>query len=195
VGCAEFGAAGPCDGRGASSADRSAADPVAWQRKLLASSTQRSIGAPVTSRSDAVQVRLCRCSVTKPNLSTTSPLATCMPAISSPGNGVGHAGTQNGVEQLFIDQEVLQAASGNQFPATIRLFVGGHAHLFEHVQRLVRAKSAVLDAYDMLTPREREVLEFVSDGYTNARVASHLSINRRTAEAHRASVMHKLQLH
>ena len=43
----------------------------------------------------------------------------------------GHAGVQNGVEQLFIDQEVLQEASENDFPATIQLFIGGHVHLFE----------------------------------------------------------------
>src|SRR5262245_17587038 len=38
----------------------------------------------------------------------------------------GHAGVQNGVEQLFIDQLVLQDASENDFPAGIRLFIGGH---------------------------------------------------------------------
>ncbi len=43
----------------------------------------------------------------------------------------GHAGEQNGVEQLFIDQQVLQEASANDFPAGIRLFIGGHIHLFE----------------------------------------------------------------
>jgi hypothetical protein len=45
----------------------------------------------------------------------------------------GHAGEQNGVEQLFIDQLVLQEASENDFPATIRLFIGGHVHLFENL--------------------------------------------------------------
>jgi hypothetical protein len=43
----------------------------------------------------------------------------------------GHAGVQNGVEQLFVDQLVLQEASENDFPADIRLFIGGHIHLFE----------------------------------------------------------------
>jgi hypothetical protein len=43
----------------------------------------------------------------------------------------GHAGGQNGGEQLFIDQLVLHEASENDFPAGIRLFIGGHIHLFE----------------------------------------------------------------
>ena len=45
----------------------------------------------------------------------------------------GHAGEQNGVEQLFIDQQVLHEASANDFPAGIRLFIGGHIHLFENL--------------------------------------------------------------
>src|SRR6185369_3160552 len=43
----------------------------------------------------------------------------------------GHLGSENGVETLFIDQEVLQEASANSFPAGVRLFIGGHVHLFE----------------------------------------------------------------
>ena len=37
------------------------------------------------------------------------------------------------MEQLLIDQRVLQEASENDFPATIRLFMGGHIHLFENL--------------------------------------------------------------
>jgi hypothetical protein len=43
----------------------------------------------------------------------------------------GHAGVRDGVEELYVDQEVLQTASENDFPAAIRLLLGGHAHLFE----------------------------------------------------------------
>lgn len=44
----------------------------------------------------------------------------------------------------------------------------------------------------MLTRREREVLQLISESLTNARIASRLSISRRTAEAHRARVMQKM---
>ena len=43
----------------------------------------------------------------------------------------GHLGVRDGVEQLFMGQGVLQEASGNDFPATIQLLMGGHVHLFE----------------------------------------------------------------
>ena len=57
---------------------------------------------------------------------------------------------------------------------------------------LERAKSVALDAYETLTRREREVLHLVSQGLTNAGIASRLAISRRTAEVHRASVMQKM---
>lgn len=59
---------------------------------------------------------------------------------------------------------------------------------------LRRAKSAAIDAYERLTPREREVLRLLSEGYTSARIGSRLSISPRTAESHRSNVMHKLRL-
>lgn len=51
------------------------------------------------------------------------------------------------------------------------------------------------DPYDDLTPREREVLEMVANGKTNAQIAAQLSISPRTVELHRASMMSKLGLH
>jgi hypothetical protein len=43
----------------------------------------------------------------------------------------GHRSSLGGIEQLFMGQEVLQQASGNELPASVRLLVGGHVHLFE----------------------------------------------------------------
>ena len=45
-----------------------------------------------------------------------------------------------------------------------------------------------------LTPRERQVLQLVSEGKSNKEVAAALRISVKTAEAHRANIMHKLQL-
>lgn len=58
--------------------------------------------------------------------------------------------------------------------------------------RLQRARAATVDAYETLTRREREVLQLISESLTNARIASRLSISRRTAEAHQARVMQKM---
>ena len=50
------------------------------------------------------------------------------------------------------------------------------------------------DKEPSLTQRERSVLELAAEGRSNADIASHLFISRRTAEAHRANLMKKLGL-
>jgi DNA-binding NarL/FixJ family response regulator len=46
-----------------------------------------------------------------------------------------------------------------------------------------------------LTPREREILQLVAEGKSNKEVATLLGISVNTAEAHRANIMLKLDLH
>jgi DNA-binding NarL/FixJ family response regulator len=48
------------------------------------------------------------------------------------------------------------------------------------------------DASELLTPREREVLQLVAEGHTNAAIAEILSISVKTVEKHRANMMVKL---
>jgi two-component system, NarL family, response regulator NreC len=50
------------------------------------------------------------------------------------------------------------------------------------------------DPYDLLTTREREVLQMVVDGRTSTEIAERLFISPRTAEGHRANLMRKLGL-
>lgn len=47
---------------------------------------------------------------------------------------------------------------------------------------------------DLLTPREREVMVLVAEGKFNKAIAERLGIVRKTVEAHRARLMHKLGL-
>ena len=48
---------------------------------------------------------------------------------------------------------------------------------------------------DPLTPREREVLQLVGEGKSSKEIATALDISTRTAEAHRAHIMEKLDIH
>jgi DNA-binding NarL/FixJ family response regulator len=50
------------------------------------------------------------------------------------------------------------------------------------------------DRYDLLTLREREVLQLAAQGLTNAEIGERLAISARTAETHRANFMRKLGL-
>ena len=48
---------------------------------------------------------------------------------------------------------------------------------------------------DSLSPREREVLQLIAEGFTNKQIAEILSISIKTVQAHRNSLMQKLDLH
>lgn len=47
---------------------------------------------------------------------------------------------------------------------------------------------------DVLSPREREVLQLIAEGNTNAVIANKLTLSVRTIEAHRARIMAKLHI-
>jgi two-component system response regulator NreC len=53
----------------------------------------------------------------------------------------------------------------------------------------------VQDSYDLLTPREKEVLQLLAEGKSNKEVASLLSLSVYTVETHRTNIMQKLNLH
>ena len=46
-----------------------------------------------------------------------------------------------------------------------------------------------------LTARQREVLVLIAEGRTTKEIAKDLGISFKTAAAHRANIMHKLDLH
>ena len=48
---------------------------------------------------------------------------------------------------------------------------------------------------DRLTSREREVLQLIAEGHTNAEIAAHLTLSEKTVEKHRGHLMAKLAVH
>jgi DNA-binding NarL/FixJ family response regulator len=46
-----------------------------------------------------------------------------------------------------------------------------------------------------LTKREREVLQYIADGFNNLQIAEKLFISARTVETHRTNIMQKLDIH
>ena len=51
------------------------------------------------------------------------------------------------------------------------------------------------DSYDLLTDREKEVLQLLAEGKSNKEVAALLSLSLYTVETHRSNLMQKLNLH
>lgn len=51
------------------------------------------------------------------------------------------------------------------------------------------------DSYDLLTDREKEVLQLLAEGKSNKEVAAALNLSTGTIETHRTHIMQKLDLH
>ena len=51
------------------------------------------------------------------------------------------------------------------------------------------------DSYELLTPREREVLQLAAEGKSNKEIAALLNLSLYTVETHRTHVLQKLNLH
>jgi two-component system response regulator NreC len=66
--------------------------------------------------------------------------------------------------------------------------------LLEDYVRQVREKE-VEDSYDLLTPREREILQLIAEGKTNKEMATILGLSPHTIETHRGNILEKLNLH
>ena len=50
------------------------------------------------------------------------------------------------------------------------------------------------DSYELLSPREREILQLVAEGKSSKEIANLLNLSVHTVETHRARVMQKLNL-
>lgn len=68
------------------------------------------------------------------------------------------------------------------------------AVLMEDYVRQLRARG-LSDSYDLLTVREREILQLLAEGRSNKEVAALLDVGLSTVETHRANLMQKLNLH
>jgi two-component system response regulator NreC len=65
--------------------------------------------------------------------------------------------------------------------------------LLEDYMRKLKRTGAE-DSYDLLTPREREILQLVAEGKSNKEVAAILNLSVYTVETHRSNIMEKLKL-
>jgi DNA-binding NarL/FixJ family response regulator len=63
----------------------------------------------------------------------------------------------------------------------------------DYVRRLQARGQA--DSFDLLTDREKEVLQLLAEGRSNKEVAVQLNVGLSTVETHRANLMQKLSLH
>jgi len=92
---------------------------------------------------------------------------------------------------------VLKESGAGDLVKAVRAVAAGEGYLSPAVS------NAVLDDYrrhvtnpiDLLTTREREVLQMLAEGKTNKEIAAVLDLSVYTIEAHRGRIMEKLNLH
>jgi two-component system response regulator NreC len=96
---------------------------------------------------------------------------------------------------------VLKDAAARDLLGAIRAVHQGEAVLSPAITRLVIedylrwGDIRPEDTTNGLTPREREVLQLIAEGYTNKEIAEILSLSVKTIQSHRTNLMSKLDLH
>jgi DNA-binding NarL/FixJ family response regulator len=91
------------------------------------------------------------------------------------------------------DAELIRAvtavAAGKSFfsPAVARVM------LDDYVRHL--AGKGIVDRYESLSEREREVFQLIAEGHSNKEIAELLTVSPATVETHRAHIMQKLDVH
>ncbi len=93
---------------------------------------------------------------------------------------------------------VVKQAAPEELIAAVRAVHQGGIFLTPSVSRTVvqeylqQAASMTRSGQDLLTPREREVLQLIAEGHPPRQIAQLLCISVKTVEAHRANLMRKL---
>jgi DNA-binding NarL/FixJ family response regulator len=100
---------------------------------------------------------------------------------------------------LGADGYVLKNGPASEIVTAIREVMNGGSYFSpavtkEIVQQLRAPKSESEDPFSLLSGREREVLHLIADGLSAKEVAVELSISTKTVEAHRTSLMRKLNV-
>ena len=86
--------------------------------------------------------------------------------------------------------------------AAVRAVVSGKSFFSPAVSRLLVEDYVrqlqdrdIEDSYELLTTREREILQLVAEGKSNKDIANLLNVSVYTVETHRSNIMEKLNLH
>jgi DNA-binding NarL/FixJ family response regulator len=104
--------------------------------------------------------------------------------------------------QAGADGYVLKDATHDELVMAIKNVMKGKSYLSPGVSEKViegylegKEIAGPDSPWETLSPREREVLKLIAEGYKNKEIADDLCISLKTVEKHRANLMKKLDLH
>ena len=92
---------------------------------------------------------------------------------------------------------LLKDSISSDLLAAVRAIARGEGYLSPGVSDAVLNdyRRHVTDPIDLLTSREREVLQMIAEGKTNKDIATVLNLSVYTVDAHRGRIMEKLNVH
>jgi two-component system, NarL family, response regulator NreC len=97
---------------------------------------------------------------------------------------------------------VLKESAEADLIAAVRAVTSGKSFFSPKVSRMLvedyvrqLQDREIEDSYELLTGREREILQLVAEGKSNKDIANLLNLSVYTVETHRANIMEKLNLH
>lgn len=96
------------------------------------------------------------------------------------------------------DGYLSKGASGSELISAIHALQRGEFYLYPSVlERAIADYRKLKKArpYDKLTPRQREVLKLIAEGYTSREIADILNTSCKTVQNHRVTMMKKLDIH
>jgi DNA-binding NarL/FixJ family response regulator len=113
----------------------------------------------------------------------------------------------SGYENPVLVREMLEAgahgfvektAGLSEFRKGIQTVANGGTYFGPNVAALllnVVTNPGAASSHDMLTDREREILQLVAESYSTKEIAAKLGISVKTVDNHRTNLMRKLDLH
>lgn len=97
---------------------------------------------------------------------------------------------------------LLKASPEADVLAAVRAVAAGNAYFSPSITKLLveeyvteLRRRGVEDSYDLLSLREKEILQLLASGKSNRDIADMLNISITTAESHRSNILQKLHLH
>lgn len=104
-----------------------------------------------------------------------------------------HAGARGYVLKESADTELIRGVTSVAGGKSFFSPVAAKAMLDHYVRHL--ESKGIVDRYDALSEREREIFQLIAEGHSNKEIANLLSISVATVETHRAHILQKLDVH
>jgi two-component system response regulator NreC len=97
---------------------------------------------------------------------------------------------------------LLKDAMKSELIAAIHAVAEGRSFFSPKISRILQedyvqalGRKGADDSYELLTEREREILQLVAEGKTNKEIANSLNLSLYTVDTHRTHILQKLNLH